>query len=75
MELHQIVLKLTGRVTPVADASIDKERLENFKDYTELFLDMFNEITWISENYEDSPCASAKEIGQRAENILRVAKE
>lgn len=75
MELKEIVLKLTGKITPVADASIDKERFENLKQYTDLFYEMWLELEAIAREYKDSPYHSAQVLGEHAQKILNLVKE
>lgn len=75
MELKDIVLKLTGKITPVADASIDAERLENLTQYADLFYKMWLELEDIAREYKDSPYSSANKIGKHAEKILNLVKE
>jgi hypothetical protein len=69
-QLFEVVNKLTGNITPVADASIDAIRTKNIDLYIDLFKKMYQEINHISNTYANSPYSSQKEIGKKCEKCL-----
>ena len=70
MELHEIVLKLTGPVRAVGETNEDARRLENLKALTDLVEMLFYEIQGASVS-ADSHQASMKAIGEYAQNFLK----
>lgn len=74
MTHSEIVRKLIGNINPVADAAIDKERLENLEVYLQLFEDMLLDISFVARE-KDSPYASTRKIGEIADKFLQNIKE
>lgn len=74
MELIDVVNKLVGPITPVADSAIDSIRIENLKSYCRVVDKMLFEIQRVATN-EDSGFASAKLMGQYASKFLKEVKE
>lgn len=64
--IFEVVKKLTGEVTPVADTAIDNIRYENMAKFIEVFDMMHTVIDDVATRYKDSPFASEKSIGQLA---------
>lgn len=70
MELHEIVLKLTGPIRAVGETNEDARRLANLKELTGLVEHLFCEIHGASaaaNNHQDS----MKAIGMYAKNFLK----
>ena len=70
MTNYDVVKKLIGDITPVADAAIDCRRLENMKSMCELLRQMFEDVDDIAYRYRSSPYSSQKEVGQYANKFL-----
>lgn len=69
-----IIKKLVGPVSPVADAAIDPDRLHNLKELCELVNGLVAEISGVAV-WKNSDYSSAKQVGQYAETYLKVLKE
>jgi len=54
----EIIKKLTGEINPVADASIDRDRIENLKLFLEVFDEMHSMICDIEYYWKDSKYGS-----------------
>lgn len=74
METIDIVNKLVGPITPVADSAIDSQRLENLKVYCDLTEQMCLNIYSIAKD-RNSQFFSMKEIGEHAYKFLMQLKE
>jgi len=71
MELHDIVLKLVGKIDPAGDASLDGERFENLKTLTNLIDDLIVDVHYVSRN-KDSYEISVKRSGVYADEFLNT---
>lgn len=69
-EIIKVLETLIGKIEPVADGAIDRQRSENFEKYLEVFNHMHSEIEDIAWKYRNSPYGSAKSIGERADKFL-----
>lgn len=74
MELIDVVNRLVGPITPVADSAIDGVRMENLKAYCDLTEQMCLNIYSISKD-RHSQFASMKGIGEQAYKFLMQLKE
>lgn len=68
-----IAKKLIGPITPVGDADIDPERLQNLKEMFSLVEGLIDEIRTAAK-YKHSTQHSVKEIGLEAAVFLRELK-
>jgi hypothetical protein len=73
--IKQVLKKLIGPITPVADATIDSERGENMDTFITLFHDMYRDLEYIAREKEKSIYASEKRLGQKARRALDLIKE
>lgn len=74
-EVIKVIEKLIGKIEPVADASIDRERAVNLEKYFEVLQHMYSEVHWIASRHKDSPYHSQKELGLRCCKFLKTIKE
>lgn len=70
-EIITVVEKLCGSIAPVADASIDSQRMQNIIEYIDLLEMMHYKIAWIANKYKDSPYGTQKEIGMYCHDHLK----
>ena len=70
MTNYDVIKKLIGDIVPVADAAIDRERLENMKAMCELLRQIFEDVDDIAYRYRNSQYGSQKEVGQYANKFL-----
>jgi hypothetical protein len=68
--VYEVITKLTGKLRPVGDSSIDEERLTNLKLFIEVFNLMHIEIDDIAYRFHDSPHASIKRIADECSKHL-----
>ena len=64
MELHEIVMKLTGPIDPVGSSEIDRERMENLKVLLDLTDRLLTEIDSIATRNKARDEWSMKQAGQ-----------
>lgn len=69
MENIDVVRKLLGRIEPVADSAIDKERLSNLHETIEVVENLLSDIYLAAQN-KNSQEHSVKEIGLVASKFL-----
>lgn len=69
-EIIKVLETLIGKIEPVADGAMDRQRGENFEKYLEVFYNMHSNIDYIARSYKNSPYGSAKTIGERADKFL-----
>jgi hypothetical protein len=74
MELHEIVRKLVGPVTPVGETQEDARRLENMKVLTELADRLLCDIALTAHN-ADRVEASMKAIGVHARKFMASVRD
>ncbi len=74
MNLHQVVLKLIGRINPVGETNEDNERFENLKEMTNLVEQLLSDIRRVS-SYKDSGQYSVQRSGEYADNFLKDLSE
>lgn len=70
MTHHDIVKKLIGPINPVGDSAIDKERLENLKDFCTLVESLVYDLDDLKSNFINSKEHSVHEIARQAERTL-----
>lgn len=70
-EIYRVVETLVGKLDPVADSAIDRNRRENLKVFIEVFDKMYTKIDEIVWDNEDSPYGSVKEIVALANKALK----
>lgn len=70
MTNYDVVKKLIGNITPVADSAIDSQRLENMKAMCELLRQIFEDVDDVACRYRNSLYSSQKEVGQYANKFL-----
>lgn len=73
METIDVIRKLIGPITPVADSAIDEVRFENLKEYCRLSEQMVLDIAVISRENE-SQFASVRQMGVFAERFISDIK-
>lgn len=56
----EVINKLIGNINPVADASIDRERIENLKLFIDVFDEMHTMIDDIPYRWKDTHYGSVK---------------
>lgn len=71
----EVVNKLIGPIDPVADAAIDRVRLENLKLFIDVFDEMFFAITDIPRRWEDSKYGSVRPLVDLCNKELNEIKQ
>ena len=69
MELHDIVMKLIGPVSPIGETNTDQNRFDNLKNLCELVNRLVYTIDSVIPNKE-RPEASMKKAGEYADKFL-----
>ena len=69
MTNYDVVKKLIGPITPVADSAIDEKRSKNLIELLDLMDSLMEDIIFVS-NSSKSPYHSEKEIGVIAKDWL-----
>jgi len=75
MELHEIVLKLVGPVTPIGETTADDRRYENLKVLADLTSKLIIEISQISYRYKNSHEFSVKRAADYSAEFLTEIAE
>ena len=70
LELHDIVMKLTGPVMPLGETNEDQRRFENLKNLCRLVDHLVYTIDSVI-TCKDRPEASMKKAGEYADNFLK----
>lgn len=68
--INAVLDKLVGKIVPVADSTIDNERLENIRVFVDVLDAMYEAVESIATNFKDSQFHSAKEIGKFAQKWI-----
>lgn len=68
--INAVVDKLVGKIVPVADSSIDKERIANMQVFIDVLDSMYEAVESIATNFKDSQFHSAKAIGLLAQKWI-----
>jgi len=75
MEIHEIVLKLTGPVNPRGESDIDSKRFENLKELAGVVEPLIQELTEVAKQ-RDSKFGSIMGAGKMAHKFLnRIVAE
>lgn len=74
MELEEILKRLLGNVGPVADTTVDGQRLQNIPNYEKVLFFIVRELQNAAEWRTDNRI-SAKVIGSNCYDILKSLKE
>ena len=70
MDLHEIVVKLSGDIKPVGETNEDSLRLKNFKTRIELVQDLIEDLTSVANYCQGSLEASVREAESTAHRGL-----
>lgn len=74
MNIDEILNKLLGDIQPLADSSIDGERICNIENYNDAIYFLVKELLEASK-WKNDYRQSAREIGKQCNNILLQLKE
>ena len=74
MELHEIVMKLTGEIYPLGDSGVDERRLENLDTLPNLLDRLLGKVHRVSLS-KDNHQASVAAIGKAADSYLESLSE
>ena len=74
MRIDEILNKLLGDIQPLADTTIDGERICNIENYNDALYYLINELKEASK-WKDDSRESAKRIGKECNKILLDLKE
>jgi len=74
-QLHEIVKRLIGPISPVGETNEDSKRYENLDVFTDVADELFRDIYNVATQYESSPRASEKKAGDAARKYLMGAAE
>lgn len=74
MSFDEILYRLLGSIQPLADATIDEERLCNIENYNDVLYFIVKELQEASE-WKDDKRSSAQKIGKECYKILLDFKE
>ena len=74
MSLDEILYKLLGPIQPMADTTLDGERLCNIENYNDALYFLIKELLEASK-WKDDNRKSAKDIGKECNQILLDLKE
>lgn len=74
MRIDDVLNKLLGDIQPLADTTIDGERICNIENYNDAIFYLINELIEASKCKEDDR-KSAKDIGQKCNKVLLDLKE
>lgn len=74
MSLDEILYRLLGSIQPLADETIDGERLCNIENYNDVLYFIVKELQEASE-WKDDKRSSAQKIGKECNQILLDLKE
>lgn len=74
MKLDEILYKLLGPIQPMADTTLDEERLCNIENYNDVLFFLIKELLEASK-WKDDYRQSAKDIGVECNRILLDLKE
>lgn len=74
MDIHEIVKKLVGSITPIGQSSIDNERFENLQVMCDLVDKLLTDLDDMSHWNKNSHEFSVKRAGKYAEDFLNLIK-
>jgi uncharacterized protein YydD (DUF2326 family) len=71
----EVIRSLVGSIDPVADASVDRERMENLEKMFNILSELLYDVNYIAQTHSNSQYGSARKIGQYAKKQLKLIFE
>ncbi len=71
MELHEIVMRLTGETEPIGETRADNERFRNLQTLTELIIDLLDEVNTLAKRCKGSHEYSVNRAGIHAQEFIK----
>ena len=73
-DLHTILYKIIGSISPVGETHTDGPRFENLEEFAELVYNLVWDLHEVSQ-YADRPQYSMHQAGERAKETLEQIRE